>query len=260
MKRIITMFLLLIVASGLFMISLPVSAEGNIPQVYYETPTARPDGRIIYIVQKGDSCTRIALLNGIDEEELRRLNDLKGDCVVMLGQELLIGVMKSTAVPGNTPTPTSILPLGTPLGGKGEICVFLFDDINGNGMAEENEPSIAGGEISITDQLGKVSLTGTTTDSVDPLCYPDIPTGEYLVSIAAPQKYNPTTLLNYSLTLIAGDKTYVDFGAQISSVAQPTPATAQEGGARSPILGVLGGLFVLAGIGLAIYFRQIRHQ
>ncbi|PJA41545.1 MAG: hypothetical protein CO182_06225, partial [Lysobacterales bacterium CG_4_9_14_3_um_filter_62_6] len=57
------------------------------------TPTAESDGRIIYTVGEGDSCIRIALLNNIDENQLRAMNpELDKNCTVIAGQRLMIGV------------------------------------------------------------------------------------------------------------------------------------------------------------------------
>ena len=61
------------------------SAQQQIP-----TPTAGADGRIIYVVQAGDSCIRVAALNGISQEVLRQLNStLDENCTLFEGQELL---------------------------------------------------------------------------------------------------------------------------------------------------------------------------
>ena len=51
------------------------AAASPAPQVVYSTPTPRPDGRIIYIVKKGDTCISISLLHRISEEQLRPLPD-----------------------------------------------------------------------------------------------------------------------------------------------------------------------------------------
>ena len=62
--------------------------------------------------------------------------------------------------------------------------------------------------------------------------------------------------MNYPLHLQAGDISYIDFGAQPSTAAVTPPPS--EGG-RSPMLGILGGFLVLAGIALAIYFKFLSH-
>jgi hypothetical protein len=78
--------------------------------------------------------------------------------------------------------------------------------------------------------------------------------GEYTISVAIPGGFNATTATSFVLPLKAGDITYVDFGAQ-RNAQNPPPAALTEptaAGQKSPLLGILGGLFVVAGIGLAV--------
>jgi LysM repeat protein len=231
------------------------SAEGTQAQAFYHTPTPDADGRIQYVVKEGDTCISVSLLNYVDLDQLRLLNNLNTDCILIPGQKLLLGTVVAGATPsGPTATPTPLLPSPTPFIGNGQVCIVLFNDINGNALAEEGEAAIPDGAVSLTDRVGKVSLTGITSGSMEePDCFDDLPEGEYNVSVAVPEGYNPTTRTDYALSLKAGDQSTIDFGAQLSSQAQPTPVS--EGG-NSPLLGILGGLVVLAGVGLAVYARM----
>jgi len=224
-------------------------------QAFYNTPTPDSAGMIIYTVKAGDSCISVALLNNISLDQLRTLNDLSEECVLNPDQKLLIATVSPQATLfGPSPTATSALPSPTPFRGNGAVCVVLFNDINGNAVAEEGEPAVSGGAIGITDRLGRVSLNGQSTDSFEePVCFPELPEGDYNVSVAVPEGYNPTTRMNYALALKAGNSSTLDFGAQLSSQALPTPVA--EGG-RSPLMGILGVAVVLAGIGLGIYARM----
>ncbi|HEY9076274.1 MAG TPA: LysM peptidoglycan-binding domain-containing protein [Anaerolineaceae bacterium] len=227
-----------------------------LPQAAYNTPTARPDGRIIYVVQPGDNCVRISLLTGVQITDLRLLNNLDKDCTIRAGQELLIGRITpvAQATVGPTLTPTSLLPLST-LKGTGKLCILLFNDMNGNAMREASEPTLAGGAVSITDRSGKTSLTGKTTTSEEGVCF-EVTEGEYSVSMAAPEGYNPTMNMNASIKILAGDTSIMDFGAQISTRAV-TPVPVSEGG-RSPLLGIVGGILILGGVVIGLYMRLIR--
>ncbi len=250
--------ILSLLLTGLILLSLTFPAAASpVPQAYYQTPTAGTDGRIIYIVKQNDTCISISLLNNVPLDTLRQLNKIEGtNCLLLVGQTILLGVVEEpTATPGPTPTATPILPSPTPFNGSGEICILLYNDVNGNGMAETGENPLAGGAISISDRAGKVSLTGSSSAAADPVCFADIPEGDYNVSVAIPEGYNPTTNNNYPLKLQAGDRTVLDFGAQISARALPIPV--EEGG-RSPLLGILGGLLVLAGIGLGIFMFVLK--
>lgn len=259
-KRSLFLLLALLIIGTLFLqIVRPAEASPH-PQAVYFTPTPRPDGRIIYIVKENDTCISIALLNRITETKLRELNNLKGaTCLIRVGQELLLGLAgpAESPTPGPSPTATISLPTPTPLPGKGKICVLLYEDINGNGLPEESEKALAGGAVSITKKLGGFSQTGNTkvTDRDTPLCFEEIPEGDYNITVAIPQGYNPTTANSYALKLRAGDTSTLDFGAQSSS---KNPPPAQSGEQKSPLLGILGGLLILAGLGAGIFFWRMK--
>jgi hypothetical protein len=115
-----------------------------------------------------------------------------------------------------------------------------------------------GGVVSLTDQKGRYSNTGTTVAIPDPtvdqpLCFANVPEGNYSISIAVPQGYNPTTETSFTLQVVAGSTSTIDFGAQESlRVTAPTPVETP----RSPLLGILGGALILAGAGLALYLKR----
>jgi len=231
------------------------SASYSLPQAYYYTPTAGADGRILYTVKEGDtSCIAIALKNGITEEELRNLNNLQGDACsyLQIGQQLLIGVVQEATATAEA-LQTTLEPTPTPIKGNGTICIYLFNDENGNAVVDESELPLAGGAVSVRDRLSIVNLTGTTNDSGDPICFEDIPEGEYDLSVAIPEGYNPTTVLNYTLTLSSGDVSIVDFGAQPSSSFLPSFSEKEP----SLFMGLMGLFFIAAGVGLWIYVRRL---
>ena len=259
MNKKILLILGVFCAAMLFLIMLvPPASDTAFSQAFYYTPTPQSDGRIVYIVKANDTCLSISLKNSISEQILRELNNLtysteRDDCLfIREGQELLIGVLQAS-----TPTPTSSVPLApspTPFKGNGTICIFLFNDTNGNALAEETETALAGGQVSITDPLSRVNLTGATLDTGGALCFEDVPEGQYSISVAIPEGYNPTTVMNFTLNLGAGDSSTVDFGAQPSSRLRPNSS---GGSTPSPLLAVLGLFFIAVGVGLWFYLRKI---
>ncbi len=233
----------------------------------FPTPTPGPDGRIVYIVKSGDSLWRISSVTGIPIDEIRALNNMSAADVIQPGQELLLGLggpASGQATPAPRATPTASLPSPTPGIGTGVLCVLLYEDINGDAIRQENEPSLPGGAISVNDRFGAVSLTADTpaggiSDDLFPepeelgfTCFKDLEQGDYNVTAAIPEGYNPTTRLNYALTLNAGEELFLDFGAQPNTQTL-IQAPAPEGTGPSRLLGALGGLFLLLGAGLGVY-------
>jgi len=237
---------------------LPVQAAQQYQLTPFPTPTPGPDGRILYIVQPGDTLLRVSLIAGISIDELRGLNNIIGDNIIV-GQELLLGLGgPSQVIPtaGPSPTPTEIIPTPTGLPGSGIICVLLYNDINGDAIRQESEASIPGGAISLSDLAGSLAETVDTGSGLDYTCFEELPEGKYNISVAIPDGYNPTTIGNYLLTLIAGDETYLNFGAQENTetiVEAPTPT----GSGKSPLLGLIGGLLLILGIGLGLFARRL---
>jgi hypothetical protein len=259
-------FLVTMAGLGVLVLAMTMPAYASPPpQVFFQTPTPGSDGRIVYVVKAGDSCLSISLLTGMEVNQLRRLNNLDEECLLQEGQQLLLGIAEEpTATPTLAAGQTPLAPTPTLPPGSGTICIMLFDDLNGNSLADTNENPIAGGEVSISNRSGDVSLGGTTTSERDPdttdiipLCFENVLEGDYNISVAAPEGYNPTTNTNYPLRLNAGDLTVVDFGAQLSSSGEP--ATPEQKG-RSPLLAILGGLLILGGGGLGIYFVLISRK
>ena len=250
--KILIPFLVILVTTALAAVqAFPASAERGQPQAVLPTPTAQPDGRIIYIAQPGDSWWIISVKTGVPETQLYLLNNAKPDDPLMEGQQVLLGVVTPTPPlpPSEVATPTP--GITTPqVEGFGIICVLLYDDINGDSVRQPEELSLANGAISLVNNIGTFNQTSMTTSGPDPICFNDIPEGGYNLSVAVPDGYNPTTVTNTPIKLVAGDQTTMNFGAQLSSLAQPVASG--EGG-RNPIIGIAGLILLLGGGGMGIY-------
>ena len=250
----IFLFLAVMVLIG---VALPVSAAPQ-PQGFV-TSTPGADGRIIYIVREGDTCSQVALLHGITVTQLRQFNTrLDENCTLTPNQPLVVGLSVSS-IPTALPVSTQISPTVTltPVNGTTEVCVLLFNDENGDALRQETEFGIDGGAVSLTNINGSYSKTENTTAATDPdtaepirACFSNIPQGDYNISMAVPDSYNPTMLVSYKLTVKAGDRASIDFGAQSKTVTIEDPA---ETTSRSPILGIFGALLLLGGVGLGYY-------
>jgi hypothetical protein len=237
---------------------LPAVAAPLPQYTYIPTPTPGVDGRIIFIVTDESPWTIAARFN-IPMEELRALNSWGDNPITRPGDEILLGYAgpaEVTPTPGPTATPEAAFPTPTSEPGWGIICILLYNDLNGDSFRQEEEPSIVGGAISISNRSGTVSITENTTSGLEYQCFEELAEGSYTVSVAVPDGYNSTTLTNRTVDLAAGDTTYLGFAAHPNSesIAQSPPP--EEGG-RSPLLGVIGGIFLLFALGLTIFAGRL---
>jgi hypothetical protein len=263
-RHLLTSSLLCLLLAVAFLLAKPASANSPY-QATYNTPTPNVNGQIIYTVQEGDNCTIIFLKTGVSIDELIAINDLGSECDVYAGQELILATVEpATATleaPLNTPTPGA--PTPTPSEGSGEVCVVLFEDLDGNQMRAESEFYLSGGVISINNRAGSYSETEETAGGdptlVDPVCFEGVPEGEYNLSMGIPDGYIATTSLNYALTVTAGDSIVIDFGAQPSEQLNNGGQTSVNGD-RSPLLLAIGLFLLAGGAGLAFFFIRSRQE
>ena len=251
---------------GVAWISSGVQAAPGELQVGYPSPTPGPDGRINYIVKDGDSCVQISMLYGVTLDYLRTTNQLDENCSLREGQNLMLGLggpSSASPTPGPSPVPTEVLPTPTPgVGGNAEVCVLVYNDVNGDGLRQTTEKAIPGAAISLASLTGVYSQTLTTVINLDAtvyqgMCFTAVPKGQYNVSAAAPDGYNPTISLTSRVDVSAGDIAYIDYGAQASKVTE-TNSTKNK---TSPLLGVVGAVFLLDGIGMGVYvWRLLRKK
>ncbi len=245
----------------IFIGTIPSASIANAaPNAQFVTATPGPDGRILYTVVDGDNCSIVAFNHGITVPQFRALNTrLDENCTLTVGQQVVVGLAQPegpTAGPAPTLPPATVT--ATPVSGTTEVCVLLFNDINGDALRQETEFGIEGGAVSLTNLNGSYSETQNTTAAIDPdllepvrSCFIDVPQGEYNVSLAVPDTYNPTMLLSYTLTVRAGDRASIDFGAQSKTIT--VSETTDTQGGRSSMLGIFGLLLLLSGAGLGYY-------
>ncbi len=225
-----------------------------------QTPTADPEGNIYYIIKSNDSCMSISLTMGIDLQTLRQLNNLDEECSLIAGTRLLLGRYETpTPTPGPSPTPTPITPTPTPYNGYGQVCIYLFEDVDGNGIVAETEYGITGGAVSLTKRSGTDNFTGLTAAGNELLCFPEVPEGDYNIAVAPPTDYNPTTNMNYALTVKAGDNTQVNFGAQKSSQLEEAEINVDTT-PKSPILAAIGIALIGGGLVLVFIFGILKRN
>ncbi len=245
---------LALVLSAAFQLTAQAAPSYQLPQ--FATPTPGADGRIIYIVQPGDTCLRIQLISGVPVEQIRTLNRLDENCTLSVDQPILLGLGgPSGATPTvdvSLPTPIPPDPTATPFAGLASLCVVAYDDINGDSLRQETEVIIPNAVISITGTSGQFSNTLNSIAGLDPSCFENVPEGTYNLSVGVPENYFATTALDYQLEVLAGGEYFVDFGAQ----SNETTAIQTDNDSSVNLLGIVGLVLVLAGIGLGVYYWQ----
>jgi LysM repeat protein len=185
------------------------------------TPTPRPDGAIVHIVQSGDTLFGIALMYGVDVDQIRELNasSLGSSDIIVPGQELVI------ALPSETPTPTPLPAPPTPTpapdssgaegqtGGGASICVLAFHDRNGDTFREdETEELLPNAEFTLGDASGVVERY--TSDGIsEPYCFTGLPGGAYRVIQNSPPGYEPSGPAEWSVAVAEGTSLDIQFGS-----------------------------------------------
>jgi LysM repeat protein len=239
---------LIVVATSMLGLSTAAAAP-RLQEGGFVTPTPGTDGRILYVVQSGDTLYGIAAATGVSVEELRQLNNMGENDTLIAGATIVIGIdsgalATSQASHPARPTPTAIID-------SAMVCVLLYLDVNADAVQQTDEIPMADGQLSITEQSGLYNRQGTTTYSLDGLCFMDLPPGTYDVSMTLPVDYYPTTELAASLELSAGDTAYFRFGMSPDpDVKPPNPPADQPG--FDPILAI-GGILLMIGAGVGIY-------
>src|ERR1051325_11762735 len=109
MKTKLALFISSIILIVFFLaIAYPLSGVGTAhaaPNAQFVTSTPGPDGRILYTVVAGDTCDGVAIKVGITRAQIRQLNShLNQDCTLIVGQQLVIGLVSNAPTAGPIPT------------------------------------------------------------------------------------------------------------------------------------------------------------
>ena len=141
--------------------------------------------------------------------------------------------------------------------GTGQICVLAFDDQNGNGVRDADEPLRSGVGFTLADENG-VKGSYKSDGNSEPYCFGSLAAGAYTVQARGTSGLDVTTPGQWAISLANGAQFDVMYGArQSEGAAKPaannTSATPTSGSGMSTlgriVLGVLG-LVVLAAAGL----------
>jgi hypothetical protein len=266
----------------------PPPTEGP-PPAPRATPTPRPDGAIVHVVQAGDTLFGIALMYGVDPDQIRQLNagSIGAGDLIQVGQELVI------SLPSQTPTPTP-LPAPAPEsaaeaeapGAEGEaeagaaaVCVLAYHDRDGNTFRdEETEELLPNAEFTVADTSGVIARY--TSDGVsEPYCFTGLTPGAYRVIQISPPGYAPSGPSEWPVGVAEDTSIDVTFGnvrgegeageAEGSEATEAAPESGDEGKTSgsstvnrifSAVAKISGVLVLLLAAGMAVLFVVNRRR
>jgi hypothetical protein len=156
----------------------------------------------------------------------------------------------------------------------GEICVRAFQDLNGNGVRDLNEPPLQGGiSTNLMNEQGIIIasalLDNSPTVTRGLICFQFLPAGQYTVEVVSAD-YRATTPNTLTSVVQGGDTAEVpyvmEFGGHdlslVSSETASVPAQADAGTVLTRVLvsllGAVAVLIVMTVLGLMIYLVRFR--
>ncbi len=258
-------------------------SANSVPAGSIQQATPQPDGSIIHTVQRCETLTGIAVTYGLTLDEIRRLNNLQSD-VLRVGQQLVVRAATeptpAPAPPTPTPGPTSVAEQpsggegGQPAEGgsaevvdesaKGSICVMSYNDLNGNGLREPEEPKQPGVTFAVSSSAATVG-TYTTNGLDEPYCFTELDAGTYIVSWVG-DNLTPTSEQTWAASVAPGATVIREFGVSTGQAAGESDASggASRGGLlpvwATALIGAAGMVLFLTGAGIGGYFLLLRRQ
>jgi hypothetical protein len=145
----------------------------------------------------------------------------------------------------------------------GQICISAYDDQNGNGARDTDEPLLADVGFTLTDSTGAQPRTYKTDGSSEPYCFTNLAPGSYTVQARAPASLDleVTTPGQWAISLSAGAQFDVNYGGRATTKARSASSPASGPSPLGRI--VLGGLgvIILAAAGFMAYLliQRVRH-
>ncbi len=135
----------------------------------------------------------------------------------------------ATTIPTETPLPTATAtaePTATPV--PGSISVTVFDDLNENGIMDDDEATISGAAVEITDSDDVVV---DSYDAAEINLTEGLSVGTYTVSKINPDGYTSVTPNEAIVSVISGETAEVSFAVKaiptVEPTAKPTEADAE---------------------------------
>jgi len=98
--------------------------------------------------------------------------------------------------------------------GKAEICVFKFNDLNGNGKQDTNEPPLPGWSFTVSPAPLPPATSPVTTGPQGGICFGVVAPGTYTITEQVQSGWMPTTPTTQTVTVTPGQLVNLTFGNQ----------------------------------------------
>lgn len=128
-----------------------------------------------------------------------------------------------TPTPSVTPTPTiTETPTITPTPLPGLLGIYAFEDANGDGVRDADEPLLAGARFELLDTNRTSVATYETTGAGEPYYFGELRPGTYLLTEIDPPGYTSASPNQLSITVGAGASIVLGFADQVAPTPTPT--------------------------------------
>lgn len=241
-------------------------------------PVTRGDGSIVHTIVAGDTLFGLSLQYNVALDDILAYNGLTKESILSIGQEIIIkpatgaqppaqpqattapaqptvaasNPVTDTTLPAPTATPAAVAE--QPQVSAARLCVFAFDDVDGDGLRSPTEGPVANVQFAIANAQGVQAASYTTDGNVEAHCFTDLPPGSYTVAVQPAPNTVPTSDRRWGVALTnGGAPVNINFGSRSESAASANSpesggaAPTQPAGSGSNITGLLG-----AAIGLVL--------
>jgi LysM repeat protein len=251
------------------------------PPTPMNTPTPRPDGSIVYIVQPGDTLSLIAQKTGVPLEQIRALNStsIVDGYIISVGQELVL------SLPSVTVEPTTEQPAepeavaeaeegGGDSGGDeitvagGSICVLSFHDRDSDTFRNEAQEELLPNATFVLANESGIINQYVTDGMNEPYCFTGLAAGSYRVIHTPPSGYEASGTPEQAVAITEDAIINLVFGSKPGGEANlsdaPEDADGEDNTAARTIFSTVakvgGVLMLLLCVGVGVLFVLNRRR